>query len=116
MPTAPPFHPSAEQGEDLFEVTLRPRSFDQFVGQRRVVENLLLALRAAKGRGETLDHLLLSGLPGLGKTTLAGIVARDLGTQLHVTSGPAIRPRKSGFWRARSASPASSRIVRSPSS
>ena len=63
MPTAPPFDPSALKGEDLFEVTLRPRSFDQFVGQRRAVENLLLALSAAQARGETLDHLLLSGLP-----------------------------------------------------
>jgi len=90
MPTAPPFDPSALKGEDLFEVTLRPRSFDQFVGQGRAVENLRLALNAAQARGETLDHLLLSGLPGLGKTTLAGIVARAQGTQLHVTSGPAL--------------------------
>jgi len=90
MPTAPPFHPSAQGGEDLFEVSLRPRSFDHFVGQQRVVENLQLALEAARARGEPLDHLLLSGLPGLGKTTLAGIVAREMGTNLHVTSGPAV--------------------------
>ena len=90
MQASPPFHPSAQRGEDLFEVTLRPRTFDQFVGQSRVVENLRLALDAAKSRGETLDHLLLSGLPGLGKTTLACIVAREMGTQLHETSGPAL--------------------------
>jgi Holliday junction DNA helicase RuvB len=93
MPTAPPVHPSAQRGEDLFEVSLRPRTFDRFVGQRQVVENLQLALAAAKARGEPLDHLLLSGLPGLGKTTLAAIVAREMGTNLHVTSGPAlVRP------------------------
>jgi Holliday junction DNA helicase RuvB len=90
MPTAPPVHPTAERGEDLFEVSLRPRTFDRFVGQRRVVENLQLALAAAKARKEPLDHLLLSGLPGLGKTTLASIVAREMGTNLHVTSGPAL--------------------------
>ena len=93
MSTQPPFMPTAERGEDLFEVTLRPRSFDLFVGQDQPVENLQLAIQAAKARGEVLDHLLLSGLPGLGKTTLAGIVAREIGGQLHESSGPAlIRP------------------------
>jgi len=93
MPAAPPVHPSAQRGEDLFEVSLRPRTFDRFVGQQRVVENLKLALAAAKARKEPLDHLLLSGLPGLGKTTLATIVAREMETDLHVTSGPAlVRP------------------------
>jgi len=90
MPVAPPVHPSAQRGEDLFEVSLRPRTFDRFVGQQRVVENLKLALAAARARKESLDHLLLSGLPGLGKTTLAAIVAREMGTNLHVTSGPAL--------------------------
>jgi Holliday junction DNA helicase RuvB len=90
MPAAPPVHPSAQRGEDLFEISLRPRTFDRFVGQSRVVENLKLAIAAAKGRKEPLDHLLLSGLPGLGKTTLATIVAREMGTDLHVTSGPAL--------------------------
>jgi Holliday junction DNA helicase RuvB len=90
MSSDPPFQPTAQHGESLFEVTLRPRSFDAFVGQSRVVENLLLALRAARAREETLDHLLLSGLPGLGKTTLAGIVAREMESQLHETSGPAL--------------------------
>jgi Holliday junction DNA helicase RuvB len=93
MPAAPPVHPSAQHGEDLLEVSLRPRTFERFVGQSRVVENLKLAIAAAKARKEPLDHLLLSGLPGLGKTTLAGIVAREMGANLHVTSGPAlVRP------------------------
>jgi Holliday junction DNA helicase RuvB len=90
MEARPPFDPGPEGQEALFEATLRPRSFDQFVGQRRLVENLSLAIRAAQARGETLDHLLLSGLPGLGKTTLAGIVARAMGGAFHETSGPAI--------------------------
>jgi Holliday junction DNA helicase RuvB len=85
-----PFDPSPLKGEGLLEVTLRPRSFGDFVGQREVVENLLLAIRAAKNRGESLDHLLLSGPPGLGKTTLAGIVAREMAAQIHETSGPAL--------------------------
>jgi len=90
VPSAP-FRPTAERGEALFEVTLRPGSFDEFVGQGRVVENLLLAIRAATARREPLDHLLLSGLPGLGKTTLAALVARAMGAQLHETSGPALQ-------------------------
>ncbi|HEX5135805.1 MAG TPA: Holliday junction branch migration DNA helicase RuvB [Planctomycetota bacterium] len=90
MPPAATVHPTAQRGEDLFEISLRPRTFEGFVGQERVVENLRLALAAAKARKEPLDHLLLSGLPGLGKTTLAAIVARDMGTELHVTSGPAL--------------------------
>ncbi len=89
--TPPPFHPAVERGEALFEVTLRPGSFDQFVGQERIVENLKLAIRAARARSEPLDHLLLSGLPGLGKTTLAAIVARAMEAQIHETSGPALQ-------------------------
>jgi Holliday junction DNA helicase RuvB len=88
---SPPFHPAADRGEALFEVSLRPRTFEDFVGQARVVENLHLAIRAALARGEPLDHLLLSGLPGLGKTTLAALVARAMGAQLHETSGPALQ-------------------------
>lgn len=86
----PPFHPAPQNGDALFEVGLRPRSFGQFVGQALVVENLLLAIRAAKARKESLDHVLLCGLPGLGKTTLAGILAREMEAQLHETSGPAL--------------------------
>jgi len=93
MVSQTPIQTTPQDGEDLFEQTLRPQDFDHFVGQRRVVENLSLAIRAARAREEPLDHLLLSGLPGLGKTTLAGIVARAMDTQLHETSGPAlVRP------------------------
>jgi Holliday junction DNA helicase RuvB len=85
-----PIQPTPQRGEDLFEATLRPRTFDRFVGQTPLVENLRLAIRAARARSEPLEHLLLSGLPGLGKTTLAGIVAREMETQIHETSGPAL--------------------------
>lgn len=74
-----------------FDRSLRPGSFPDFVGQRPVVENLLLAIRATKARGESLDHLLLSGLPGLGKTTLAHLVATELGVGMKETSAPAIQ-------------------------
>ena len=90
MVTTPPFQPSPAEGEDLFELTLRPRDFDRFVGQRRVVENLVLAIQASHSRGEPLDHVLLSGLPGLGKTTLAVIIALRMESRLHETSGPAL--------------------------
>jgi len=90
MPSDPPFHPDAERDEELLDAALRPGRFGQFVGQRRVIENLGLALRAARGRAETIDHVLLSGLPGLGKTTLARILARELEAEIHETSGPAL--------------------------
>ncbi|MBL8863572.1 MAG: Holliday junction branch migration DNA helicase RuvB [Planctomycetes bacterium] len=76
------------------ESRLRPRSLDEFVGQERVLSNLRVAVSAARGRSEPLDHVLFSGPPGLGKTSLARILSRELGTQLHATSGPALeRPR-----------------------
>ena len=88
-----PFHATAERDELAFEVNLRPRTFEEFVGQRPIIENLELAITAARSRGEALDHLLLSGLPGLGKTTLAGVIARKMGSLVHETSGPAlVRP------------------------
>ncbi len=72
------------------EAALRPDSFDEYAGQAIVKERLQVAVRAARKMGTTLDHVLLSGPPGLGKTTLAGIIAKELGHELHVTSGPAI--------------------------
>ncbi len=73
-----------------FDVSLRPPVFSEFIGQEKVKDRLLLMVEAARQRGDVLDHVLLSGPPGLGKTTLANIIARATGSQLHVTSGPQI--------------------------
>ena len=73
-----------------FDVSLRPPAFSEFIGQEKVKDRLLLMIEAAKRRGDVLDHVLLSGPPGLGKTTLANLIARAAGTQLHTTSGPQI--------------------------
>ncbi len=80
----------AEQEEVLLEVTLRPRDFASYIGQGRLKQNLNLAIEAAKKRGEPLDHVLLYGPPGLGKTTMASVIAHEMGSQIRVTSGPAI--------------------------
>lgn len=73
-----------------FDVSLRPPAFSEFIGQEKVKDRLLLMLEAARQRGDVLDHVLLSGPPGLGKTTLANLIAKAAGTQLHTTSGPQI--------------------------
>lgn len=80
----------AEEQVDQIEETLRPRSFDSYVGQRALKDNLKLAIAAAKGRTEAIEHVLLYGPPGLGKTTMAGVIAAEMGANLRITSGPAI--------------------------
>src|SRR6195952_5574587 len=86
---AEPLGEESEQEIEL-EVTLRPRDFENYIGQERLKKNLKLAISAATKRGEPLDHVLLYGPPGLGKTTMATVIANEMGAQIRVTSGPAI--------------------------
>jgi len=76
--------------EQVIEVTLRPQSFDDYIGQERLKKNLKLAIKASKKRGEPMDHVLLYGPPGLGKTTMATVIANEMGVGIRVTAGPAI--------------------------
>ncbi|HVA36427.1 MAG TPA: Holliday junction branch migration DNA helicase RuvB [Candidatus Dormibacteraeota bacterium] len=80
--------------DELFGATLRPRSFEEYVGQRDVVENLRIAIAAARKRGEPLEHALFYGPPGLGKTTLASLIAHEMGAALRPTSGPTLEKPK----------------------
>lgn len=82
--------PEFTQNDNDTEISLRPKTLDDYIGQEKVKENLKIYMDAALGRGETLDHVLLYGPPGLGKTTLAGIIANQMNVQIRVTSGPAI--------------------------
>ena len=79
-----------EEEEVQEEVTLRPNSFDEYIGQKKVKENLKVYISSALKRGEPLDHVLLYGPPGLGKTTLASIISTEMGSNIKITSGPAI--------------------------
>jgi len=84
---------SLNEDERQFEATLRPHRLADFAGQAKVKENLAIAIEAAKRRGEAMDHVLLYGPPGLGKTTLAGIIAAELGVTIQQTSGPVLQKK-----------------------
>src|SRR5271168_3308479 len=79
--------------EKQFEAALRPSKLADFAGQAKIKENLSIAIEAARQRGEAMDHVLLYGPPGLGKTTLAGIIAAELGVGIQQTSGPVLQKK-----------------------
>ncbi len=80
----------ASNNDEAFEQNVRPKSIEEFIGQQKVLRNLSVFIQAAKKRGEALDHVILSGPPGLGKTTLAHIVAHEMGVQIKPTTGPVL--------------------------
>src|SRR6185437_14492092 len=88
-----PVSPVLQEEERQFEAALRPTRLDDFAGQPHVREQLAIAIEAAKRRGEAMDHVLLCGPPGLGKTTLAGIIAQELSTPMDQTAGPILQKK-----------------------
>ena len=76
--------------EKKINFALRPKALDEFIGQKEIISSLKIAIQAAKERGESLEHILLSGPPGLGKTSLAYCIAHEMGTKIVTTTGPAI--------------------------
>jgi holliday junction DNA helicase RuvB len=90
MSDSRPVSPAKADDDAQYEAGLRPRRLDDYIGQDRVRENLLVSIAAARQRGEALDHILLWGPPGLGKTTLAYVIANEMGTAIRTTSGPVI--------------------------
>ncbi len=93
-PTERAVSPDASLEDEIYGVNLRPHTFDEYVGQAQIVDNLRIAIDAARRRGDVLEHVLFSGPPGLGKTTLAGLIARELGGALRATSGPTLEKPK----------------------
>jgi Holliday junction DNA helicase RuvB len=85
--------PALQDEDQQFDLSLRPQTLAEFVGQPKVKEILTIAIEAARGRGEAMDHVLLYGPPGLGKTTLATIIARELGVKVDLTSGPVLQKK-----------------------
>lgn len=90
MPRPDPTTPERLEADVEFDRALRPLSFDEFYGQEQITRNLTVFIAAARQRGETLDHVLLTGPPGLGKTTLAHIIAAAMGVKVKSTSGPVL--------------------------
>lgn len=90
VPETSVLSPSTNSGDNEIEVDLRPKTLNEFIGQNDIKANLSVFIEAAKKRGEPIEHVLLYGNPGLGKTTLAHIIANEIGSQIRITSGPAL--------------------------